>query len=443
MQKALFDLADMTGEFEKPRYVKFRAELCAHSRSMKTGCTRCLDVCPVSAITSAGDHVAIDSHICGGCGSCSSVCPTGAARYDLPPAEALLGRLRTLLDVYRKAGGRDPVLLLHDDGHGADMIDAMARFGRGLPANMLPFAINEVTLVGLDLIACALAWGAASVSILVGPSRRGELAGLAAQIGIAEATMSGLGYGSGRVRVIDGTDPEAVERELWAYETPAPAEAGTFLAMGGKRAVVGLAAAHLHAVAPAPVEFVPLPQGAPFGRVVVEEAGCTLCLSCVGACPTGALRDNPDKPQLTFDEQACVQCGLCRNTCPESVIRLEPRLSFAAAGATLLKEEEPFECVRCGKPFGTKSSIERIVAQLAGKHPMFADGPAAERIRMCDDCRVVDQFEGGDDPFRGPDRPKPRSTDDDLREREEEIERERARLLAERARRQDDGGGTQ
>jgi hypothetical protein len=35
---------------------------------------------------------------------------------------------------------------------------------------------------------------------------------------------------------------------------------------------------------------------------------------------------------------------------------------------------------------------------------------------------------------RGPDRPKPRTTDDDLREREEEIEAARAKLLEERAR---------
>ena len=73
----------------------------------------------------------------------------------------------------------------------------------------------------------------------------------------------------------------------------------------------------------------PLPAGAPFGRVVVDVAGCTLCLACVGACPTGALVDNPERPQLSFVEDACVQCGLCQSTCPESVIRLEPRLNFA------------------------------------------------------------------------------------------------------------------
>ncbi len=442
VQKALFDLSDMVGEFEKPRYVKFTADLCAHSRSMKTGCTRCLDVCPVSAIAPDGDHVAIDAFLCGGCGGCNSVCPTGAARYDMPPAEVLFNRLRAMLSTYHKAGGKDAVLLLHDARHGADMIHAMARFGRGLPADVLPFAVNETTMVSFDLLACALAWGVAAVRILVDPERKGELSGLAQQVGLAEATMSGLGYGSGRVAVVDEGDPEAVERLLWDDAPPAGAKPGSFLPMGGKRAVTGLALAHLYEVAPAPVDMVPLPAGAPFGRVVVEESGCTLCLSCVGACPTGALKDNPDKPHLGFEELACVQCGLCKTTCPESVITLQPRLAFTAEarGTVTLKEEEPFACVRCGKPFGAKSSIERIVAQLAGKHPMFADGRMAERIKMCDDCRVIDQFEAGDDPFRGPDRPGPRTTDDDLREREAEIEEARAKLLEERAK-EDSGDG--
>lgn len=440
VQKALFDIADMVGEFEKPRYVKFTPDLCAHARSRKTGCTRCIDVCPVSAIAPAGDHVAIDNYICGGCGGCNSVCPTGAARYDMPPADALLGRLRTLLSTYHGAGGKDAVLLLHDEAHGADMIDAMARFGRGLPANVLPFAVNEVTMAGFDLIAGALGWGAAAVRILVGPGRREELTGLAGQIGLAEAVTQGLGYGGGRVTVIDETDPDAVEKILWDGKPEKGAKPGSFIPAGGKRAVIGLALAHLHEAAPTPVDVIALPEGAPFGRVAVDVAGCTLCLSCVGACPTGALRDNPDKPMLAFDEQACVQCGLCRATCPESVIKLEPRLAFTADArrAVVLKEEEPFECIRCGKPFGTKSSIEHIFEKLAGKNPLFADGAMARRIKMCDDCRVIDQFEAGNDPFRGADRPAPRTTDDDLREREAEIEAARARVKAERAK--EEGG---
>src|SRR3546814_868320 len=199
----------MVGEFEKPRYVEYKAEICAHARNRKTGCTRCLDVCPASAIAPDGDHVAIDPFVCGGCGACHSVCPTGAASYALPPATALLERLRTLLSRYYEAGGERAVLLVHDGKHGEEMIGLMARFGRGLPARVLPFAVNEVTQIGLDFLAAAFAYGAGQVQILVGPGKRGELDGLAGQIGLAEATMAGLGFGSGRVGLIDDTDPDA------------------------------------------------------------------------------------------------------------------------------------------------------------------------------------------------------------------------------------------
>src|SRR5205085_10185833 len=114
---------------------------------------------------------------------------------------------------------------------------------------------------------------------------------------------------------------------------------------------------------PASVETIPLPAGAPIGAVEVAE-GCTLCLACVSACPTGALSDDPDRPVLRFTEDACVQCGLCKATCPEKVITLVPRLAFGMT-TRVLKEEVPFPCIRCGKPFGVRSAIDRVMAKLA------------------------------------------------------------------------------
>ena len=45
---------------------------------------------PDRAITPDGDHVKINAEICAGCGQCAAACPTGAASYALPPADALL-----------------------------------------------------------------------------------------------------------------------------------------------------------------------------------------------------------------------------------------------------------------------------------------------------------------------------------------------------------------
>jgi ferredoxin len=325
--------------------------------------------------------------------------------------------LRTLLATYRRAGGeppgltRGPVVLVHDGRH-ADLIAAIGRFGAGLPANVLPLAVNEATQLGLDSLLGALAYGAARVAVLV-DSRDGDTgAGLASQVGVAEAIMVGLGYGK-RVAVLDERDPSALEARLWELAVAEPLAPADFLALGGKRDRLRLALDHLHANAPAPVDQLSLPAAAPFGAVKVDAEGCTLCLACVGACPTGALSDNPERPQLGFSETACIQCGLCRATCPETVISLEPRLDFteAARRRAVFKEEEPYACIRCGKPFGVASTVERVVARLAD-HSMFAgDAGALDRIRMCEDCRVAVQFEAGA-PLAGPPRPRPRTADD-------------------------------
>ncbi|MEM7651821.1 MAG: 4Fe-4S binding protein, partial [Pseudomonadota bacterium] len=418
--EALFEMADLVGEFEKPRYVNYREDLCAHSRSRKSGCTRCIDVCPAGAITSAGDHVEIDPIICGGCGGCASVCPTGAATYALPAVEDVFERLRVVLNSYHTAGGKDAAILIHDTRSGEDILSMMARFGRGLPARVIPFAVNEVTQIGFDFLSAAFAYGASDVRILIPQTRRDELSGLAMQIGLTEAALGGLGYGSGRVGVIDETDPTSVEEFLYSLPHASGPEAGRFLPMGGKRSRTMLALRHLHDVAPAPVDVLPLSEGAPFGAVNVDADGCTLCMSCVGACPTGALLDNEDRPELSFNEEACVQCGLCKVTCPENVISLTPQLNFTneARSAQIVSADNPFHCVRCGKPFGSEKTVMKIVDTLAQKHTMFQGADAAARLMMCEDCRVVVQMEKDDNPFAGKPRPLPRTTEDDLRERE-------------------------
>jgi len=426
VERVIAAAADLVGTFDKPRFVAFEAGLCAHARNRRTGCTRCLDLCPTGAITPGSgpekDQVVISAEICAGCGACAAVCPTGAATYTLPPAGALARRVRTLLLAYRAAGGEAPVLLFHDEAQGEPMLDALARHGDGLPARVLPLRVNEPTALDLSLIAGAFAWGATAVRVLLPGRRRHGAEGLLRNLDYANAALAGLGLGHAvpRAAAIETDDPFTLGEALAALpRAPFAFAPSTHQAIGTPREMALQAFRALREAARAPAASVAMPALAPFGAAEVDTAGCTLCLACTSVCPTSAFSANPDRPQLRFLEDACVQCGLCAATCPEKVITLAPRLNFdpAAASPRVVKEEEPAACPRCGKLFGTKASIARVKAKLSA-HWMFADPKRAAILELCEACRIEEATFGGLDPYAGGERPVTRTTEDYLREAE-------------------------
>lgn len=407
--EAVMQASHLVGTFEKPLYLGLDPLICAHSRAGQTGCTKCLDTCPTSAISTGGDHVDIDPTICAGCGSCAALCPSGAITFDNPNPGALFTRMNRLAETYRNAGGTAPRLLVHDASYGAEMIALSARFGRGLPGDVIPLEAEKVSGFGHAEMVAALAAGFTAVDVLTSPQT--ERDALDGELALAQA----LAGSDAQLRLLEVADPDALSDALYGA-AKGPQVAEPILPLGSRRQVARLAAKALNTDSETPIV---LPEGAPYGAVVVDKEACTLCLSCASLCPAGALGDNPDAPQLRFQEDACLQCGLCATVCPENAISLKPQmdLSDAALTQTVIHEEEPFECIDCGKPFGVKSTIDKIVAKLEGKHSMFQTGGAANLIKMCDDCRVNAQYHMQNNPMAGAERPRVRTTDDYLSKR--------------------------
>ncbi|HQR69646.1 MAG TPA: 4Fe-4S binding protein [Burkholderiaceae bacterium] len=388
-------LVQMVGEFEKPRYVQYEEKLCAHSRNTKTGCTRCLDVCATDAVRSLGDKIWAHPFLCMGCGDCATTCPTGALRFAYPGVADIGTRLRKLLSVYRAAGGKDAALLLHNGSSGRALISRLARVGKGLPAHVLPIEVHSVATIGLDVVLGAIAFGASQVYALLdetGADEHGAL--LEQQARLADVILNGLGFGGTHWQVLRAEEPATLEAALWSSRPAATvSEPAAFHLSNRKRETLDFAIDHLVRQASSPPEQITLPAGSPFGALAIDASRCTLCKACIGACPSSALQDTEDAPKLRFIEHNCVQCGLCETTCPEKAISLVPRLLVtpAARQAVTLHEAEPFHCVRCGAPFGTRQMIDVMTGRL-GAHPMFA-GAALRRIQMCADCRVIDMME--------------------------------------------------
>ena len=390
LDAALDELPEMTGEFEKPKFFNYDASICAHGRSGIPGCTRCIDACPTQAIVSAGEEVTVNPYLCQGGGSCVAACPTGAMTYAFPKVTDLMAHVRRLLDAYSEAGGKGPVLIFVDE-NSAERVQA--RLDAGLPPEVIPVQVEEIGSLGLDAWLSCLAYGAAGVVLASSAETPAPVTeALDAQLEVAGALLAGMGYPANAVQrwSADGAADAGEGPEV--HEGPLLNKAARFTVPDEKRTALRLAINHLHAQAPAPRKIIDLPSHAPFGEVRVDGKACTLCMSCVGQCPTAALSDGAGLPQLNFTEWNCVQCGICARACPEDAIELRARFVFdsdARQTRRVLHEEQPFFCVSCGKPFATQSVLDVMKRKLE-THWMFQTEEARRRLEMCDTCRVKD-----------------------------------------------------
>lgn len=387
---AIASIPELIGEFDKPRYVRVNSDICAHDKHGLNGCNRCLNFCPADAISSVAHKIEIDPYLCHGAGSCTNACPTGALSYDLPTPASLHTYLEKLISRYRQEAQTAPVILFHDNEAGAEWINEQ------LSGDVLPVAMEEITVASIDHWLAALANGAREILILHTPVTAPTLLQmLKGESTLANRILDQMGQPQ-RIRLITPSELTQLDEALaislaWPVIMPMTLNAiepNTNV----KRNIMFQAIDHLNGQA-AGVDDVLTMANIPYGMVSINSDKCTLCLSCVSTCPTQALKDGGDAPALKFVEQDCVQCGLCEAACPENVISLLPQINFNQSTrqqVQVLKHEPPFECIRCGSEFATQSMVKKII-EMVGEHSAFSAN--IERLKMCGDCRVKDMFE--------------------------------------------------
>ncbi|WAF91850.1 4Fe-4S dicluster domain-containing protein [Aeromonas hydrophila] len=385
LAERLAELCALTGIFDKPRYFRLDPEACAFTARGVPGCSRCLDVCPTDALKLINGRIQIDPHLCQGFGSCASACPTGAIAYHQPDANTSSDYLLRLLKHYREAGGEAPQLLIAGENEREWVEAELTR----LPANWLPVWVEESASLGIESWFAALAYGASAVRIALGDDAPESVRALVErELASAAVLLAGAGLATDRIALFN---PDAEQDKPISGE-PAVALLDKPL-KGDKRENLFAAFDALWQANEGSREPLAVPYGAPYGSVELKEADCTLCMGCVAVCPSRALHAVGHTPGLNFIEQECIQCGMCEKACPEQAIVLTPRLQpvpEARRAVQSLKAEEAACCIRCVKPFAPASLIRRIQQKLAG-HSHFQN-EAAQRLLMCEDCRVKDVF---------------------------------------------------
>ncbi|HDZ8830854.1 TPA: 4Fe-4S binding protein [Aeromonas dhakensis] len=381
----LAELCALTGIFDKPRYFRLDPEACAFTARGVPGCSRCLDVCPTDALKPINGRIQIDPHLCQGFGSCASACPTGAIAYHQPDANTSGDYLFRLLKHYREAGGDAPQLLIAGENEREWVETELTR----RPANWLPVWVEESASLGIESWFAALAYGASAVRIALGDDAPASVRALVErELASAAVLLAGAGLAADRIALFN----RDAEQDKPIFGQPAVALLDKPL-KGEKRENLFAAFDALWQANVGRREPLAVPHGAPYGSVELKEADCTLCMGCVAVCPSRALHAVGHTPGLNFIEQDCIQCGMCEKACPEQAIVLMPRLQpvpEARRAVQSLKAEEAACCIRCAKPFAPASLIRRIQQKLAG-HSHFQN-EAAQRLLMCEDCRVKDVF---------------------------------------------------
>lgn len=426
----------LLGGIEKPDFLDFEMDVCASGESNQEGCTACYDACPHDAVGKPRpDEVDIDPIACQNCGACTSACPTGAVSLREPSNERIAREVETLLSTGAEQGGWlsrgksgiEKPIIAFVCGERAD--DALSEYGKRAASGerieyppVLPVGINCADTVGESHVAHALACGAAGVVVLgcgcdclhSGPDPKEELVER-----LNRATRDlGLGERVGFFAPEAGS-PEAFVDSLSEFEeslSPSPVPEGEHRAEGTllhsdhenpEFYNHGWTLESIRAILDHTEPERDVIRGLEdFGRMEVNDA-CTLTPTCSNLCPTDAIRRT--EWGLEFNHENCVNCGLCEEGCPESAITMHDGLDLSLLPENRADEvgegEDPawsqtfegemLECARCGDPFTSERSAEKIEAEVGDLVAGLAPNAEESIFNYCPDCRAYLLYDRG------------------------------------------------
>ncbi len=265
----------------------------------------------------------------------------------------------------------------------------------------MPVEVPCLRFVSLPMLLAAFKMGAAGVALLgCEACPHGERELLLQNLALAGRILDAFGLGAQRLRLITA-DGDALDDAITAVNTFAGGPAGERVSFQGRAYHTGSTREVLADALEALIRHtgkepggLELKAGEPYALAEVNEEGCTLCRSCVNACPTHAFRFDEEAQTLSFKHIECVACGLCETLCPERVITLRKEL-YLESGALdwqVVVKDDVIRCARCDKPFVNKKALEAVegrVLNLASLLDTF-QGNRRGLLRMCPDCRAAD-----------------------------------------------------
>ena len=346
----------------------FDPAICQYQGRRNDLCAKCVEVCPTVAILKNDEkRELVFSHIdCIGCGECVSVCPSGALKFAPLPQSVFY-------EISKLYKGKIPLLIAEGEISSALKIE--------LPCGVLPFGIFGSKQI--DEVNLLSAMQESGSSVIVYGADAGEGTREAAELinGISRAIY-------GKDAVFLARNLAELQEALELVQSAQPWGLSINEQGLSKKEIFSKRVSAM--VGEGSFGTVKSGERLRFGEVSINESSCTLCLSCVGACNTGALyADNSDN-SIKFNASLCTTCNYCVLSCAEKDtmalntggVRLAPEFFTYR----MLAKDELFKCIECGKEFATTKAVMKI-ADMMGAH--FSSEPEKMKtLFCCGDCKA-------------------------------------------------------
>ncbi|QDX41399.1 hydrogenase iron-sulfur subunit [Salarchaeum sp. JOR-1] len=414
---------DLLGGVEKPQFLDLEMDVCAAGDHGQVGCNACVDACPHGAVSRERvDSVEFDPVACENCGACTSSCPTGATRLREPSNERIAREVEAVTTSENDDGG-----WLFDRGNDGIETEVVAfvcseraeRAVRSIGKHaarendltyppILPVRVNCTDTIGEGHVMHALAAGADGVAIVgcgdgclhSGPDPKAALVDrlntATTDLGLGERTAffapdpdDPHGFAADITAFFDGLEETAIptgEHEATGVvdaEKPNPEFNSHDWTLESVREIVDHVDPERDVI-----------RGlADFGVMSVSD-DCTFTPTCSTLCPTDAI-ERDGEAGLRFNHERCVNCGLCEDGCVEDAITMKNGLDLTRLPENrdgeaweTVADGEMQECRRCGKPFTSQASAEKIEGEVGDVVAGIAPDAEGSIFEYCGDCRA-------------------------------------------------------
>ena len=350
------------------KFTTYDSAICQYNERRVEICSKCEEVCPTVAITKDDKTKTLTfSQIdCDGCGGCVSVCPSGALDYAPTNRDSIF-------EMSKFYKGTHPLVVPSKMNMQNLMIN--------LKENVLPFAIEGEKFLSEVSFLTLLQMSGSQVVFYSDVLSKGTKDSIRILNDIYQKKYQ-------KDAILVAMDKEELEDAL--NEVTFIEDSYFNFNQNDLKKREAFSQRLQKIVGIEDLGVVKTGEHIHYGRVLVNEANCTLCLACVGACNVDALFANESDFTLRVNPSLCTACGYCEVSCPEvdclTIVRDEIELQPTWFKENILAKDKLFACVECGKEFATTKAIEKI-ANMMGAIFALSSETKKRTLYCCEDCK--------------------------------------------------------